>query len=413
MKVLIVNTSDIEGGAARAAYRLHCSLLEAGVDSKMLVQSKASDDFTVIGPVSKFEKGLGKIRPTLDAIPVKRYKNRSKTLFSPSWFPYSNIVDRINEIDPDVVHLHWIAGGLLPIEDLAKIKAPIVWSLHDNWAFTGGCHIMWECERYQESCGACPRLASNKVNDLSRKIWLRKKKTFLKLPRMKVIGLSEWLSSSAKNSSLLKNNSVSCLPNPINTEMYAPYNKLQARELLGLPPGKKLIAFGAMNATGDINKGFKELAQALSQLPADYELVVFGSSEPEISQGFKQKSHYLGHLHDDITLRVLYNAADVMVVPSLQENLSNAIMESLSCGTPVVAFDIGGNSDLINHQVNGYLAEPYSTADLAKGIDWVLQHQSPDKLANNARQKVLENFESSLVATKYIDLYREVLSKEK
>ena len=195
--------------------------------------------------------------------------------------------------------------------------------------------------------------------------------------------------------------------------MYAPYNKLQARELFGLPPGKKLIVFGAMNATSDINKGFKELAQALSYLPADYELVVFGSSEPEISQGFKQKAHYLGHLHDDITLRVLYNAADVMVVPSLQENLSNAIMESLSCGTPVVGFDIGGNSDLINHQVNGYLAEPYSTDDLAKGIDWVLQHQSPDKLANNARQRVLENFESSLVATKYIDLYREVLSKEK
>lgn len=413
MKVLIVNTSDIEGGAARAAYRLHRSLLDAGIESKMLVQSKASDDFTVIGPVSKFEKGLGRIRPTLDAIPVKRYKDRTKTLFSPAWLPFSNIVDRINEIDPDVVHLHWIAGGLLAIEDLAKIKAPIVWSLHDNWAFTGGCHIMWECERYQESCGACPRLTSNKVNDLSRKIWLRKEKTFLKLPKMKVIGLSEWLANCAKQSSLFKNNEVVCLPNPINTETYSPFDKTQARELLNLPQDKKLIAFGAMSATSDINKGFNELAQALDHLPAEYELVVFGSSEPPISQGFKQKAHYLGHLHDDVSLRVLYSAADVMVVPSLQEAFGQTASESMACGTPVVAFGATGLLDIVDHQQTGYLAQPFDTQDLANGINWVLQHQSPDKLASNARQKVLENFESSLVASKYIDLYREVLSKEK
>src|SRR5690606_10338383 len=256
-------------------------------------------------------------------------------------------------------------------------------------------------------------LASKKENDLSSKVWLRKQNTFAKLPDMKIIGLSSWLADCAKQSSLFKDHDVVCLPNPINTETYSPFDKAQARALFNLPQDKKLIAFGAMSATSDINKGFKELAQALDHLPAEYELVVFGSSEPKISQGFKQKAHYLGHLHDDITLRVLYNAADVMVVPSLQENLSNAIMESLSCGTPVVGFDIGGNSDLIDHQVNGYLAEPYSSADFAKGIDWVLQHQSPDKLAENARQKVLENFESSLVASKYIDLYREVLSKEK
>ena len=149
MKVLIVNTSDIEGGAARAAYRLHKALLTEGVDSQMLVQSKSSDDFTVLGPQTKFQKAMGKLRPTLDSIPVRRYPERTKTLFSPSWVPFAGLVDKINAINPDVVHLHWIAGGMMRIEDLAKINAPIVWSLHDNWAFTGGCHIMWECERYQ------------------------------------------------------------------------------------------------------------------------------------------------------------------------------------------------------------------------------------------------------------------------
>lgn len=413
MKVLIVNTSDIAGGAARAAYRLHKALLTEGVDSQMLVQSKSSDDFTVIGPAGKLQKGLDKIRPTLDAIPVKRYKDRTKTLFSPSWLPFSSIVDHINEIDPDIVHLHWVTGGMLRIEDVARIRAPVVWSLHDMWAFTGGCHYDEECGKFKNSCGSCPVLASAKENDLSSKVLQRKQVSFKQHTNLTIVGLSNWLAKQAKSSTLFKNTSVVNLPNPIDTTSFAPFCKQQARTLFNLPSDKKLVLFGAMGATSDPRKGFKELAQALDHLPADYELVVFGSSEPEISQGFKQKAHYLGHLHDDITLRVLYNAADVMVVPSLQENLSNAIMESLSCGTPVVGFDIGGNSDLINHQVNGYLAEPYSSADFAKGIDWVLQHQSPDKLADNARKKVLENFESSLVASKYIDLYREVLSKEK
>src|SRR5690606_508603 len=182
MKVLIVNTSDIQGGAARAAYRLHKALLTEGVDSQMLVQSKSSDDFNVLGPQTKFQKAMGKLRPTLDSIPVRRYPERTKTQISPSRVPFAGREDKINALNPDVVHLHWIAGGMMRIEDLAKINAPIVWSLHDNWAFTGGCHIMWECERYKQSCGVCPRLASKKENDLSSKVWLRKQNTFAKLP---------------------------------------------------------------------------------------------------------------------------------------------------------------------------------------------------------------------------------------
>lgn len=413
MKVLIVNTSDIEGGAARAAYRLHKALLTKGVDSQMLVQSKSSDDFTVLGPQTKFQKAMSKLRPTLDSIPVRRYPDRTKTLFSPSWVPFAGLVDKINALNPDVVHLHWIAGGMMRIEDLAKINAPIVWSLHDMWAFTGGCHYDEECASYQKQCGACPVLGSDKDKDLSRKVWLRKQACFARLPNMTIIGMSKWLAECAASSSLFKNNPVVNLPNPIDTQTFAPFEQTEARKLFNLPQDKKLVLFGAMGATSDPRKGFKELAQALSYLPAEYELVVFGSSEPQTPQGFKQKAHYLGHLHDDVSLRVLYSAADVMVVPSLQEAFGQTASESMACGTPVVAFGVTGLLDIVDHQINGYLAQPFNTQDLANGINWVLQHQSPDKLADNARQKVLENFESSLVATKYIDLYREVLSKEK
>jgi glycosyltransferase involved in cell wall biosynthesis len=356
---------------------------------------------------------MDKLRPHLDSLPVRFYQNRTKTLFSTSWLPFSNIVEQINAINPDVVHLHWIAGGMMRIEDIAKIKASVVWSLHDMWAFTGGCHYDEACGKYKTACGACPVLGSAKPNDLSAKIWQRKQTNFIKHPNLTIIGLSQWLANEAKASSLFSQTPVVNLPNPIDTALFAPFDKQQARELFNLPQDKKLVLFGAMGATSDPRKGFKELSQALELLDSENtELVVFGSSQPQTPQGFKQKAHYLGHLHDDVSLRVLYSAADVMVVPSLQENLSNAIMESLACGTPVVGFDIGGNSDLIVHQKTGYLAQPYSVTDLAAGIDWVLNTPNYPELCQNARNKVLREFDSRVVAQKYIALYEQVVRGE-
>lgn len=407
MRVLIVNTSDVEGGAARAAYRLHQALLVAGVDSKMLVLSKSSDDVTVMELQTKVQKALGKMRMTLDSLPVRRYEERTNTLFSPSWLPFSGLVDKINEINPDLVHLHWIAGGMMRIEDLAKIKPPIVWSLHDMWAFTGGCHYDDECGKFKKTCGACPVLGSNKPKDLSAKVWQRKQVSFSKNSKLTIIGLSRWLANQALESTLFKQTLVVNLPNPIDTTCFAPFDKQQARKLFNLPMDKKLVLFGAMGATSDPRKGFKELAKALEKLDTDNtELVVFGSRQPETQQGFKHKAHYLGSLHDDVSLRLLYSAADVMVVPSLQENLSNAIMESLACGTPVVGFAIGGNSDLIEHQKTGYLAKPFDVTDLASGIYWLFNAPNYNDICQNARNKVLCEFDSGVVANKYISLYK-------
>lgn len=412
MKILIVNTSDIQGGAARAAYRLHKALLSEGVDSRMLVQSKTSDDFSVIGPQTKFQKAMGRIRPTFDAFPLLCYKYRSMALISPSWIPFSGIVDKINALDPDVVHLHWIASGMIRIEDLQKINAPIVWSLHDMWPFTGGCHYVEDCAGYKKKCGNCPALMSNKEFDLSRKVWLRKQSCYSQLPNLTIVGLSKWLTVCAESASLFHNQLVINLPNPIDTKTFAPFAKVEARKLFNLPQDKKLILFGAMGATSDPRKGYKELVQALEYLPEDYELVVFGSNKPQLPQGFKQKASYLGYLHDDVSLRVLYSAADVMVVPSLQENLSNAIMESLSCGTPVVAFGVGGNSDLIEHGKNGYLVKPFDCHDLADGIGWLVNHSTMESIKEYARNKIIKNFDSEIVAKKYIELYRSIIDIE-
>jgi glycosyltransferase involved in cell wall biosynthesis len=347
----------------------------------------------------------------LDSIPVLFYKQRTKTLFSPSWLPLGRIVDKINTINPDIVHLHWICGGMMRIEDIPKIKAPIVWSLHDNWAFTGGCHIMWSCEKYKQSCGACPVLGSQKEFDLSRRVFNRKKKAFSKKDIV-IVGLSKWLYECSKNSILLQHKKHVNIPNPIDTNVFKPLDKNHSRSLWNLPQNKKLILFGAMSATSDINKGFKELKDALHRLDKkdNIELVVFGSSKPQNAPDFGFKTHYLGHLYDDVSLVTLYSAVDVMVVPSLQENLSNAVMESLACATPVVAFDVGGNGDMIVHKENGYLAKPFEATDLKNGIEWVLNAPNYQKLSQNAREKVVREFDSKIVAKKYIDLYREILN---
>lgn len=406
MKVLIVNTSDIQGGAARAAHRLHNSLLTQNINSQMLVQNKSSDDFTVMDPSTKMQKLIGKLRPTLDGLPTRFFKHKSKMLFSPSWLPFSSIVDKINEINPDIVHLHWICGGMMRIEDIVKIKAPIVWSLHDMWAFTDGYH-------YDESFDICKNgCISEPKNFLSKGIVKRKQKAYTYKKNMTIVGLSKWLNECSKSSTLLKDKKHINLPNPIDTTIFKPFDKEKSRELWSLPKNKKLVLFGAMGATSDPRKGFKELNDAMTKMKQtdDIEFVVFGSSQPQNAPDYGFKTHYLGSLADDVSLVTLYSAVDVMVVPSLQENLSNAIMESLACGTPVVGFDIGGNSDMIEHQQNGYLAKPFESEDLASGIEWILNAKNYEEISVNARDKVVKEFYSVVVAKKYIKLYEDILN---
>jgi len=413
MKILIVSTNDIYGGAAKAAYRLHCALQENGIESQMLVMNKTGDDSTVAAVEDgSWQKVVAKIRFKLDQFIASLYKNRRDVPFSPAFFGSGAVVRKIHEIDPDIVHLHWICGGMIKVEDLKKIKKPIVWSLHDDWPFSGGCHIKWECENYKKECGVCPVLNSKREYDLSRLVLKRKENTFKKIENLTVIGLSRWIFNCSKESSLLKNRPHINLPNPINTNIFRPIDKRFAKNLWDFPVNKKMVLFGAIKGSKDLNKGFNELANALNVVGYEnIELVVFGSSEPQNPPKFRFKTHYVGRLSDDVSLVSLYNACDVTVVPSLQENLSNTVMESLSCGTPVVAFDVGGNKDMIDHLCNGYLAKPFDYVDLAGGIEWVLRHGKYDDLTVAGRQKVLKNFDRKIVAKKYIELYSSILEK--
>lgn len=410
MRILIVNASDLNGGAARAAYRLHRALLSHNVDSQMLVQNKVSDDHSIIEVFLSLKNERNKFRKIFDRIPILLYNNRSKTLFSPSWLPFSSMAEKINKINPDIVHIHWINKGMMKIEDIEKIKSPIVWSLHDMWLFTGGCHYDEECEAFKSICGNCKVLNSNKEKDLSWRLFNRKKKSLSKKNDITIVGLSKWISNCAKNSTLLKGKEIINIPNPIDCEVFKPINKEVSRDIWNLPKDKKLVLFGAMNATSDPRKGFHWLVRALKKLKTkEIELVVFGCNEPEKSQNLEFKTHYLGQLKDDISLVTLYDAVDVVLIPSLQENLSNTIMESLACGTPVVGFDIGGNADMIEHKKNGYLAKSFDVDDLAIGIEFILNPKSYNKFCQQARNMVLKKFNSNIVIEKYIKLYKSII----
>ncbi len=410
MKILTINYSDTNGGAAIAAYRLHRALVAAGHDAVMLVQVKETDDPTVIGPKGKLGKLKGLLRPEIDKYIINRYKDRSQTLFSPGWLPFSNIPKIIDKINPDIVHLHWVANAFFPIKDFAKIKKPVVWSLHDMWAFTGGCHYDESCEKHKKECGNCPVLKTHKKKDISRKYSKRKNRAFAKIKNLTVVGLSKWMAEAAQASTIFKNTLVVNIPNAIDARKLRPINSQTARSLLQLPLDKKLIVFGAMNAASDPRKGFKELSEAIEKLDVwNAELVVFGASKPANPPNFKYPVHYLGKLKDELTMQLLYSTSDVVAVPSIQENLSNIIIESMACGAPVVGFDIGGNSDMIDHKHNGYLAQPFDTQDLADGLQWALEHPIYNKVSQNAREKAVKTYDQSVVVPQYVALYEEML----
>ena len=413
MKLLILNTFDNQGGAAIATYRLHRGLRSIGINSHLLAQGKKTDDYSVLGPATKSQKVLAILRPYLDGVATYFYSRREKVLFSSAWFQ-DKLASNVVKLQPDIVHLFWVNGGFLRIETLKKFKQPIVWTLHDMWPFTGGCHYDDECGKFQQSCGSCPVLNSGHERDLSRRIWERKRKSWENVPIV-VVATSQWLADMARSSSIFRSQRIEVIPNGIDTEIYKPGNKEAARAVYNLPQDKHLILFSAFSATSDKRKGNQFLVLALEKMSqagwgSNTELVIIGASRPESPPDMGMKVHYMGHMHDEISQVLLYSAADVVVTPSIQENLSNTVMESLACGTPVVAFDIGGMPDMIDHKINGYLATPFEPNDLADGMMWVLENEiRREMLSERARQTAEVRYALDTVVKDYLALYQSIL----
>ncbi|PMM04231.1 hypothetical protein BCT61_17170 [Vibrio breoganii] len=409
MKVDIVSHSDSHGGAARAAYRLHKSILKNKVDSQMIVKIKNGDDYTVISSSRVkqiLSRGVGYLSNKLSDF----QKCRSTILHSYN-FIGSFVYLLIKKSNADVVNLHWVNAETLSIRQISKINKPIVMTLHDMWAFCGSEHLAIDEEHSQFRVGyAVKNDCSDHIGgiDLNYLTWKRKKKYWK--TQFTIVTPSSWLSQCVRESELFLGWDVYTIPNPLDTDKFKPLDKSFARGVLNLPMNKKLIGFGAMGGSKDSNKGFDLLLAALKRHSnfEDFQCVVFGQSAPESSLDLGLPVTYVGHLFDDESLGLFYNAIDVMVVPSRQESQSQTATEAQSCGTPVVAFSTTGLVDVIEHKVSGYLAKPFEPSDLMEGIQWCIECNIENKLSFNARNRALKLWAQDVVAKQYISLFNKV-----
>jgi len=421
LKVVHINTYDGNGGAGRACLRLNRALLAENIDSKIIVHYQFGKNPLVLTfNTTAVQKAYTAATIILERILAKRIlKPGKRTPFSFTWFGRS-VIHHPDVIAADVIHLHWVNHSFLNpshLAELAKLNKPIVWTFHDSNAFTGGCHVRYTCDHFVRQCGYCPVLKKAGADDASHKIWQQKHKAYQQLG-FNVVAPSSWMLSSVLLSSLMQNKPALQIPNTLETDVFKPANKALAKKELGLPENKFIFLTGFMPSRKDMHKGTSYLLESLELLKErlgikaeQIELVVFGNRNAKDVPDFSFKTTFLGTINDDAKLAMCYAAADAFLIPSLEDNLPYTVMESLACGTPVVAFTTGGIPDMVEHLHNGYLAEYRSAKSFADGMEWVINHEAPTILQQHARQAVMTKFAEPVIAQKHIELYNQLVNK--
>ena len=410
MKVLHLVAGNLSGGAARGAYWLHRAQREIGIESSILTNSSTTmnDEFVHSIANNPARRLTSRFFNKLAHAPIHLYPKRKKIIFS-TGFQGIDITKSSQYRQSDIIHLHWI-NGLISIKGIGNIKKPIVWTLRDMWPLTGGCHYAMECENYTKDCGHCPQLGSESANDLSRYVMRRKQKYFP--ANMTLVGISDWLSSCARTSSAFSSQRIITISNNLDIDEFKAKQKAIAKKELGLDANMRYILLGAQNIK-DFYKGFDLLMACLGRLKkSNYHLLIFGNiDETAISASGLPFTTY-GFLHDNKSLSTVYSAADVFIAPSRMEAFGKTLVESMACRTPVVCFDATGPKDIVEHKVNGYKAKPFDTADLAYGVEWILDLNESDYVALCASAEIRARtlFESKVIAEKYKSLYEEILS---
>lgn len=407
MKILHIIGGNINGGAAKGAINLHKGLLHNKQSSRILTNSSVKtsyNDNSIFYYNSIKYRIIIKIYSFIDKLILFLYPNRANSTFSTSFFGL-NITKHPFFEWCDVIHLHWINNEFINIKHLKNINKPIVWTLRDMWPFTGGCHIALTCQNFKNECGNCPYLRSNKHEDLSHIIYNRKKKYYPN--SLQIVGISNWISSYAKSSSLFSKSNVTTIFNNIDTEIFYPVDKLLAKKNLNIISNNKIILIG----TSDANQDYKGIIPFLNTLQnninCEYFYIFFGNLDNELIKIKHNKFINFGHINDENLLRTLYSAADVFVSPTLMESFGKTIAEAMACGLPVVCFDATGPQDIIDHKINGYKAEYFNYIDLFNGINWIILNQSTS-MSIAARNKIVTEFDIKIIAKKYIHLYKSI-----
>ena len=371
MRVALVNTYDRDGGAARAVMRLHHALRGAGVESALFVDQRSGHDVAVHGEQGGTARLASRLRWEVDHFPAGLLGAR-RGEFSVNWIG-SGLRARLASFAPDVIHLHWLNAGFVSLAEISRLRAPLLWTAHDMWPFTGGCHYDAGCGRFEgDGCARCPMQTRAPAVPLASRL-LAARTRLAAARRIHYVAPSGWMATVAARSPVAQGCAVSLLPNAIDVDRYKPIDKRAARDLFGLPQDRLVLLFGGVLSSTDPRKGFALLDAALQRiaatpLAARLTVCVFGSAQRGAAQLHGIHTVHTGHLHDDESLIALYAAADVFVAPSLQDNLPNTVMEAAACGLPTVAFDIGGLGDLVRHRQTGWLAPPRDADGLAEGL---------------------------------------------
>ncbi len=415
MRVLHVSFSDLGGGAARSAFRIHSCLVHAGVRSSMRVHIRLSEDASVMGPASRLTRAVARLRLRGSRLLLRAQSSPQASVRTLGMLP-SGLGRELNACDADVVNLHWVGFDMLSVGEIARIRKPLVWTMHDMWAFCGTEHYPPDepDARFRGGYRTDNRGAGARGPDLDRWVWTHKRRLWRR--PFQVICPSRWLAECARTSMLMRGWPVAVVPYPIDLEVYRPVRRDEARAALALPVDKRLVLFGAFGGTDDPRKGLHHLMGALQVLAGqgvpDLALVVFGNApdRPVQVPGFQTFS--LGPIHDEARLARLYAAADVFVAPSEMDNLPNTVIEALACGTPVVAFRVGGMPDMIDSDHNGYLAPAFDDAELGNCMLRALTHQRPEALREAARSSAMERFAPPAIAAAYRHVYEQVLARQ-
>jgi glycosyltransferase involved in cell wall biosynthesis len=407
MNILFISTSDLHGGAAIAAFRLMNALQDEGMNVNMLVRDKRSSNGNVIEVGNKTINEWNFLWERGKIFMANRFSR--KNLFDISIANTGVPVTELPEFQyADIIHLHWINQGMLSVKEIGRILASgkkVVWTMHDMWPFTGICHHAENCTNYHRECGRCPYLVAPSRNDLSNKIFKQKQTTY-SLGKITFVACSNWLKDLAEKSPLTTAHRVISIPNPIDTRHYRPIDKIGTRKKLQLPLDKKIVLFAAVK-TSDKRKGSDYLIEASRLMKQHTDNVLFliaGNNGKEIANQLALPTQSMGFVAPE-NMPDVYNAADVFVTPSLQENLPNTIMEAMACGTPCVGFCIGGIPEMIDHLKTGYVAKYKNAADLAKGLFWTLFEADTETLSANAREKVVKTYAQEIVSAQYKQIY--------
>lgn len=416
MRVVHLSHTDGGAGAGRAAYRIHAALRELGVDSCMLVSQKRTADPSVQAMSgSGFGHWRVRLAEYLEARAGRTLARDASVFLSPARYGYFRPARAQVVREADVVATYWINGAYIAPESLAAINKPLVWRLSDVWPFTGGCHYPGTCERFKSHCGDCPQLRQPGPEDAAHRLWLRKQHAWRALD-LTVVAPSNWMAGLARRSSLFADRRVEIIPTGVDLERYRPGDRSAARARWGLPQDRLLILFGAMSPTDDVRKGYRELRRALevvaqSPLASRIQAVMFGTDAPLPPDLLPIPAVSLGRLQGDEALAAAYNCADLVVVPSREDNLPNVALEAIACGAPVVAFDVCGMPDIVRDGWNGRLAPGGDSISLGRAIvEMLSDSQSLMLMRSHARNHAGANFSLSGQASGFLRLYEQVLA---